>query len=307
MAEIKFINPNEGENYNALSTALGLAGSIIGIKQKFDEADDLKRKTDIQLQKFLKDSEKEKIKEQREAVKFEQEQQDRVGLTLPQAVKSGFRPATKEDKNPVPVPILQNDGSVLTVPMIKQAGIFDELGQQLKATTLAKSQKELAQGTGDERKAAGYANRLEQAESEFQKLQAEGFDPTTFKAAAQRADVTGLSKTDPIRRQEQAERNFVNSILRRESGAAISKSEFQSAEQQYFPRRGDSADVIEQKARNRALALENLKQEAGSAFKPLQQKAPQTQAAPSKGVFDFSGDEIERAIIKKQGLKAGIK
>src|SRR3990167_4976385 len=34
---------------------------------------------------------------------------------------------------------------------------------------------------------------------------------------------------------EQAKRNFVNAVLRRESGAAISPTEFDSAQKQYFP------------------------------------------------------------------------
>ncbi len=43
---------------------------------------------------------------------------------------------------------------------------------------------------------------------------------------------------------EQAERNFVNAVLRRESGAAISPEEFVSAEKQYFAQRGDGDAVL---------------------------------------------------------------
>jgi hypothetical protein len=35
--------------------------------------------------------------------------------------------------------------------------------------------------------------------------------------------------------QKQAEQNFINAILRKESGAAISPSEYKNAEKQYFP------------------------------------------------------------------------
>lgn len=34
---------------------------------------------------------------------------------------------------------------------------------------------------------------------------------------------------------EQAKRNFVNSVLRNESGAVIAESEFKNADKQYFP------------------------------------------------------------------------
>src|SRR5690606_34273895 len=66
--------------------------------------------------------------------------------------------------------------------------------------------------------------------------------------------------------QEQAERNFVNAVLRKESGAAIAPSEFESAERQYFPRVGDTPEVLEQKKANRLQALEGFKVEAGRHY-----------------------------------------
>lgn len=71
-----------------------------------------------------------------------------------------------------------------------------------------------------------------------------------------------------IQSQDQAARNFINSILRRESGAAISPSEFDNAREQYLPKPGDKKDVLEQKARNRQVQLDNLKKSAGSAWQP---------------------------------------
>lgn len=68
---------------------------------------------------------------------------------------------------------------------------------------------------------------------------------------------------------EQAQRNFVNAILRRESGAVISPSEFANAAQQYFPQPGDSPDVIAQKRRNRELTIAALGEEVGSARKGM--------------------------------------
>jgi hypothetical protein len=67
---------------------------------------------------------------------------------------------------------------------------------------------------------------------------------------------------------EQAQRDFVNSVLRRESGAAISQSEFDNARIQYFPQTGDSPEVKEQKAINRKTAIEGIKKAAGSMNKP---------------------------------------
>jgi len=66
-------------------------------------------------------------------------------------------------------------------------------------------------------------------------------------------------------RAEQARRDFVNAVLRQESGAAIGKDEFENASRQYFPQPGDSAAVIKQKAENRALQIQGLLGNAGNA------------------------------------------
>lgn len=57
---------------------------------------------------------------------------------------------------------------------------------------------------------------------------------------------------------EQARRDFINAVLRRESGAAIASSEFANADKQYFPQPGDSPAVITQKQQNRRLAIQGL-------------------------------------------------
>lgn len=76
----------------------------------------------------------------------------------------------------------------------------------------------------------------------------------------------GFLMSEKAKKIDQSERNFVNSILRRESGAAISSSEFDNAEKQYFPRSGDTPDVIAQKAQNRAQAIIGLKAASGRAW-----------------------------------------
>lgn len=62
---------------------------------------------------------------------------------------------------------------------------------------------------------------------------------------------------------DDARRDFVNAVLRRESGAAIGESEFESAAKQYFPVFGDSDQQIEEKRLRRERAAELLKAAAG--------------------------------------------
>lgn len=68
-------------------------------------------------------------------------------------------------------------------------------------------------------------------------------------------------------RVDQAQRDFINAALRRESGAAIADSEFANAKRQYFPQPGDSKEVIAQKRRNRELAIRGLEVEVPGGFR----------------------------------------
>jgi len=93
-----------------------------------------------------------------------------------------------------------------------------------------------------------------------------------------------LSSADQ-QKTDQARRNFVTAILRKESGAAISPSEFANEEKKYFPQIGDSNKVIKQKQEARDLAIKALEVQAGptgaKSIKAQQnlQLAPQDQEA----------------------------
>lgn len=64
---------------------------------------------------------------------------------------------------------------------------------------------------------------------------------------------------------EQAKRNFVTAVLRRESGAAISQSEFDTEALKYFPQPGDKPETLVQKANARNTAINSLYREANVA------------------------------------------
>jgi hypothetical protein len=71
---------------------------------------------------------------------------------------------------------------------------------------------------------------------------------------------------------EQAQRNFINAVLRKESGAVISEEEFDNARKQYFPQPGDSKEVLIQKAQNRQSVIKNNYRNAGIEYEvqPIQ-------------------------------------
>ena len=65
---------------------------------------------------------------------------------------------------------------------------------------------------------------------------------------------------------EQASRAFVNSILRRESGASITDTEFSNKYKELIPVAGDSAAVIAQKAQARIAAVKTIANAGGNGF-----------------------------------------
>jgi hypothetical protein len=99
-----------------------------------------------------------------------------------------------------------------------------------------------------------------------------------------------LSSADQ-QKTDQARRNFVTAILRKESGAAISPSEFSNEEKKYFPQIGDSNKVIKQKQEARDLAIKALEVQAGptgaKSIKAQQnQSQPKLRYNPQTGAFE---------------------
>jgi hypothetical protein len=68
---------------------------------------------------------------------------------------------------------------------------------------------------------------------------------------------------------QQAKTNFITAVLRKESGAVIGPSEFETEEKKYFPQAGDSKANIAQKQRARELAVEAMKIQAGPGAKSI--------------------------------------
>lgn len=119
--------------------------------------------------------------------------------------------------------------------------------------------------TEGQRAASLYANRAQQAEDELGALG--DFVPNEAERGLSQVPAVGNRLvSEEFQRFDQAQRNFINAILRRESGAVIADSEFANANRQYFPQPGDTASVIAQKKRNRELAIDELKRAAGGAI-----------------------------------------
>jgi hypothetical protein len=95
------------------------------------------------------------------------------------------------------------------------------------------------------------------------KMSAEGIPVVGGQAGA----IGNLMLTSEGQQAEQAQRDFINAVLRRESGATIMPAEFANAQKQYFPQPNDDEKVLAQKRRNRALAIRGLEAEVPGGFR----------------------------------------
>lgn len=135
---------------------------------------------------------------------------------------------------------------------------------------------------------AGYARRMEQAEQMFGRLMAsKKFDPasTSSQVQAMYPPIFEGAKTPEQKSYEQIVRNFGSAVLRKESGAAISPTEYADVAKMYFPQPGDTKEQLLQKEQSRLQAFENFKTQSGKAY----------DMTPAVGL-------IPKGLVKKPGL-----
>lgn len=156
-------------------------------------------------------------------------------------LESGRNQIVQTDNGPVLVNTRTGAGKIVNGPD----------GQPLPGVT-----KPLNDGQS---KALLFGTRMQEADKVLGGLAKEG---TTTSVPGSRTPVIGgvinAMSSDNKQMLDQAKRDFMTAVLRRESGAAISSGEFDNADKQYFPQVGDSQKVIEQKARNRQLAIQGV-------------------------------------------------
>jgi hypothetical protein len=152
-------------------------------------------------------------------------------------------------------------------------------GQQLKGVSGGKP-------TEGETNAAGFAQRMELAQSIFQRLPA-GSQPGVGTRMAEAvpfvggALARGVVQSSDTQMYDQAAQDWIRAKLRKESGAAIGVDEARQEYATYFPMVGDSAEKIAQKAEARRVVTEGMKKAAGKSYEPYTPLAPQPGAAPA--------------------------
>jgi hypothetical protein len=157
-------------------------------------------------------------------------------------------------------------------------------------------------------KALQFGSRMQVAGEILDKLAEDGVNTSVPGSRAGFGVGAVISALQPEQRQQldQAKRDFINAVLRRESGAAISPSEFDSAEKQYFPQPGEGPTQRAQKKANRELATRGILAEVPDSETRVAQVRGGGASEPLKGLkgakspsADLGGLEAE---LKRRGL-----
>ena len=125
-------------------------------------------------------------------------------------------------------------------------------------------------------KAVGFYDRANKANALLNGLEQQGTEIGARLIGNIPFGAGNFAQSSEYQQFEQAQRDFINAILRQESGAAIGKDEFINAERQYFPQVGDKPEVIEQKRRNRETSANALRVQAGVGAAALNQSGQNT-------------------------------
>ena len=176
--------------------------------------------------------------------------------------------------------------------LLDRADEYEKAGKPYKA--LALRVQVYGDPSPDEHKNYGFANRMDKVEIGLSREIGEGI-PLDMIGANTKENLkqlfpgwgANILASPEYRQYSQFKRDFINATLRRESGAAIAPSEFENADQQYFPVVGDDADTIAQKRANRAEITKGVRASGGRSNaingyvppKPRSEEPPQAPGA----------------------------
>jgi hypothetical protein len=154
------------------------------------------------------------------------------------------------------------DGKPITIP----EGL-DAAGRKTFINEIAKINADAAGGkkTGEQATAEIFANKMELSNKTLASVANQG-SSLAGKIASGLPMGNYLQSTE-YQKYKQAASNFITALLRKESGAAIGKEEFDRYDKEYMPQPGDSREVLAQKAEARQVAIDGMKKGAGPGYK----------------------------------------
>jgi hypothetical protein len=193
-----------------------------------------------------------------------------IGVNSDGTKQYGFVNEREQKVAPYAAPGSESSGTV-TGPDGKQIPIPPGVDRKTFVNEISRATADATTGKKTEVQGAAeqFANRMENAEKSFGKVGTEGLGVSGAAQSAVGAipGVGNFLKTENFQKMEQAKREWVTALLRKESGAAIGRDEYTQYDRQFFPQPGDAPGVVAQKAEARRTAVEALKKSAGPSYK----------------------------------------
>lgn len=162
--------------------------------------------------------------------------------------------------------------------------------------------------TQDQANAGLFSDRMSQADATLNEI-GTGYNPLRMQILDAIPGGNYLQGA-PEQKVSQAQRDFINATLRRESGAAISESEFDNARKQYFHTPGDKPETLQQKASNRQTAITGIRRAAGPGVSDTKTQASSLTDNPqskSNGVLEVPSSREGQRGVTKDGIRFVIR
>ena len=156
--------------------------------------------------------------------------------------------------------------------MTEQAFTIREVVPEYEVKAIAGTEKVKDPFTGEQKKQAGFAVRMENAVSQLEDLENSGFNPVNvYDMVVSNLPIVPdaierLLNTPKFKQYERAKIDFSTAQLRQETGAVINESEIDWIDRTYFPQFGDDPETLLNKRQARKDALAAMRGQAGEAY-----------------------------------------
>jgi hypothetical protein len=241
----------------------------LSIKDRIDQE---WKQLDFNLRKGAE--ERANRRDQRDATRFEAEMPGvRADATLKQLTAEGKAPIQPADAERID---LQRQGIDVTKRGQDMAAATARAGQAIqvrgqdmtdtRARELNSITRENKPPSEGERAAFGYYTRALDAHQALEAME-EKMASKGLAGQAAYSFLPNAMQSEENQLYKQAQRQFTEARLRKDSGAAIAASEYANDEKTYFPQPGDTKAVLERKRQARSMVLRSLKDQAGRAYR----------------------------------------
>ena len=156
--------------------------------------------------------------------------------------------------------------------MSEQTFTIREVVPEFEVKPIVGTEKVKDPFTGEQKKQAGFAVRMENAVAQLEDLENSGFNPVNvYDMVVSNLPIVPDAierylNSPKFKQYERAKIDFSTAQLRQETGAVINESEIDWIDRTYFPQFGDDPETLMNKRQARRDALAAMRGQAGEAY-----------------------------------------